>query len=191
MRRLLIQFANFLIRISQDSPWKYPPVYLTKDVVDTTARLVSSYGSSNNPHEGIVYWAGVVSPVAWVVTTAIAPEAKTTSGSYKTSVRANAYVVKSVNNLKLRILAQVHGHPTDWVDHSDGDNRGAFMPYDGFYSVILPWYGLRGMLPMEQCGIHRFEDGRFVRLVPNELRERFTVIPHSIDLRKTKLDHEQ
>jgi hypothetical protein len=186
MRRLR-KYITSLLNLGKRSvlSHEFPIVYLTDEVVKATAQLVASFGSSRNPHEGIVYWSGVPTSSTWVITTAIAPEAITTAGSYRTSVSANAYVVKSINELKLQMLAQVHGHPTDWVDHSEGDNRGAFMPYDGFYSIILPWYGRRGMLPLETCGIHRFEAGQFVRLNSDEVKQRFTVVPNSIDLRRT------
>lgn len=171
-------------------PWKkhvastHPAVFLTYEVAEETARLVASFGTSDEHHEGIVYWAGIRTPLACVVTSVLAPDATTTWGSYRTSIGANAYIVKAINDLKLQMLGQVHGHPTDWVDHSDGDNTGAFMPYDGFYSIILPWYGQRGMLPLETCGIHRFEDGFFPRLANDELQEKFTVVPTAVDLRK-------
>jgi hypothetical protein len=164
-------------------------VYLTYEVANETARLVASFGSASRPHEGIVYWAGIPTSSVWVITTVLAPEAETTPGSYRTSVSSNAYVVKTVNELNLQILAQVHGHPTDWVGHSDGDNRGAFMPYSGFYSVILPWYGQRGMLPIEKCGIHQFIDGQFVYFKDEEVRQRFTLVPGSVDLRGIKKAH--
>ena len=145
---------------------------------------MATFGSMKKPHEGIVYWAGFPSPSGWTVTTVITPKAETTPGSFRTSVRANAYVVRAVNALKLQVLAQVHGHPTDWVEHSDGDNRGAFMPYDGFYSIILPWYGRRGMTSLENCGVHQFKKGGFSCLEPEEVKRRFIVVPSSIDLRK-------
>jgi len=163
----------------------YPAVYLTYEMAETTARLVASFGSSRKPHEGIVYWAGIATSSSWVIVSVLTPEAETTPGSYRTTVRANAYVVKAVNEMKLQILAQVHGHPTDWVNHSLGDNIGAFMPYEGFYSVILPGYGLRGMLPIETCGFHRFEHGRFVYIEAGEVKKHFVVVPSSVDFRRT------
>ncbi len=184
MHGLIIDFKKIIARERRATSLKYPPVYLTHEVVEQTARLVASFGRRGRPHEGIIYWAGVPTTSVWVIMTALAPEAETTPGSYRTSVSANAFVVASVNDLKLQLLGQVHGHPKDWVDHSEGDNRGAFMPYDGFLSVILPWYGLRGMLPLEKCGIHRFENGRFVALDAPEVIERFVVVPSSVDLRR-------
>jgi hypothetical protein len=159
-------------------------VYLHQEVAQATAEIVASYGNSEEDHEGIAYWAGVVTDTAWVVTTVLAPEAITTRGSYNTTALANAHVISAVNKLHLQVLAQVHGHPGSWVGHSGGDNTGAFMPYTGFYSVILPFYGREGMLPLSKCGIHRFEDDGFSQLTTVEIERDFIVVPTAVDLRR-------
>ena len=155
-------------------------------VAQETAGFISSYGPATESHEGVVYWAGVPFDEAWVVTTVMAPKATTTVGSYTTSALANAMVVSRVNELRLQLLAQVHGHPHGWVGHSDGDNTGAFMPYEGFYSVVVPWYGSRGLLPLTTCGIHRYEGGSFVRLSDDEIEDRFVLLPTGVDLRRER-----
>jgi hypothetical protein len=165
-------------------PWVPPRVYVLQEVIEATATLLTSYRDPATQHEGIAYWAGVSAGDIWIVTTAIAPHAQTTRGSYRTSAVANAQVIAAVANRHLQVLAQVHGHPGDWVGHSDGDNHGAFMPYIGFYSIVVPRYGLQGLLPLASCGIHRFEQGQFVQLSAMEIDQVFTVIPTSIDLRK-------
>lgn len=159
-------------------------VYLPEHVAHETARLIMSYGSEPDRHEGIAYWAGVPTDDGWVITTVLAPEATTTAGSYNTSSVANAMIVDRVNTLHLQLLGQVHGHPSSWVGHSDGDNLGAFMPYEGFYSVVVPWYGSQGLLPLATCGIHQYRKGGFIRLSNTEIEKRFVLLPTSADLRK-------
>jgi hypothetical protein len=161
-----------------------PRIYLPEQVVQATAGFVASYGTAAEPHEGIVYWAGLATPEAWMVTTAIAPYAITTPGSYRTSAIRNAQVIQVVNLHHLQLLAQVHGHPEEWVGHSAGDDTGAFMPYPGFYSIVVPAYGRRGLLPLSYCGVHRYEGDRFVRLPQEEIADRFVLVPMAIDLRE-------
>lgn len=160
-----------------------PRIYLTKELAETTARQLASFCDSVKQHEGISYWAGVPTDTAWVITTILTPKAHTTQGSYQTSVVANAQVITCMNDYRVQILAQLHGHPEDWVDHSAGDNHGAFMPYTGFYSIVVPYYGLRGLLPLTQCGIHRFQGNKFIRLSATEVDQQFIIVPTSIDLR--------
>jgi hypothetical protein len=183
MRQSLSRLSTSLTRRQLTPPTSSPIVYLPEDVATSTAQLIASYGDSEVPHEGIAYWAGVSAQGVQVITTVLAPEATTTKGSYRTSVVANAMVIATANRLKLQILAQIHGHPRSRVDHSVGDDNGAFMPYTGFYSLVVPHYGRQGMLPLHMCGIHRYEDGGFVRLAPDETEHTFVLVPTSVDLR--------
>ena len=158
-------------------------IYLPESVAKATANSIASFGHAQEQHEGIAYWAGIPFSNGLVITSVIVPEAKTTYGAYHTSVAANARVVNMVNRYQLQLVAQVHGHPSSWVDHSEIDDIKAFMPYEGFYSIVLPWYGSRGMFPLNTCGIYRFEKGKFKKVVPTEIERTFLVLPVAIDLR--------
>ena len=191
MDRLLTWLRVRLCRPAPASPADGLPVaaprlYLPEDVAETTASLVATYGTLAEPHEGIAYWAGVVTPESWMVTTVIAPDAITTPGSYRTSAVGNAQVIQAINQHHLELLAQVHGHPGDWVGHSAGDDTGAFMPYLGFYSIVVPAYGRQGLLPLSRCGVHRYDGDRFVHLTQEEVADQFVLVPTTIDLREMK-----
>lgn len=162
-------------------------VIVPEPILEETSRLLLTFRDTISQHEGIVYWAGIARWNATVVTSVIVPQAETTHGSYATSAAANARVVRAANAGSLQILAQVHGHPGDWVGHSRGDDAGAFMPYDGFYSLVVPFYGRSGLLPLTQCGIHEYSQGKFVRLLEDEVCRRFLITPISIDLRRDQL----
>jgi proteasome lid subunit RPN8/RPN11 len=87
-------------------------------------------------------------------------------------------------NAQLELVGQIHSHPGSFVDHSDGDDDMALMPYDGFYSLVVPNYASIGMQPLTICGIHVFEQSRFRRLKDSEVAKRFRVVDHLADLRK-------
>lgn len=184
-----MKFVRSLLRLKrlprrpEPVPLSWPLVYVPRLITDETARLVASFGTREQPHEGIAYWAGIDTGAVLVVTTVVVPEATTTAGSYQTSIVANATMIRAVNASKLQVLAQVHGHPKDWVGHSEGDNDGAFMPYRGFYSIVLPHYGRRGMVPLGQCGFHRYDGQRFGQLRLDEVESHFFLTETSIDLR--------
>jgi hypothetical protein len=115
------------------------------------------------------------------------PNAKTTRGSFATSASDNARVVKKLVEHKLELYAQVHTHGSSSVEHSYGDIVGALMPYEGFLSIVVPHYGRNSMWPLYNCGVYRFEGGRFVRLSPNEIDETIKLVPSLIDLRERAL----
>lgn len=163
-------------------------IYLPTEVATATAHLLSSFCTASAQHEGIAYWAGVPTDTAWVVTTVIVPTAYTTPGSYQTTAVANAQVISKINHYHLQIVAQVHGHPGKWVEHSEGDGQGAFMPYTGFYSIVVPYYGNKGLLPLTSCGIHLFQGTHFLQLSSEEIKQQFVLVPECIDLRRQ--DHE-
>lgn len=184
MKWWLYRLLHPLAKEPQTQAISLPTVYLPLDVIKATAQLISNFGTPQEPHEGVAYWAGIPTEQAWVITTVLVPRAFTTPGSFNTSAVANAQVITKVNEFHLHLLAQIHGHPRDWVDHSTGDDRGAFMPYPGFYSVVVPFYGRQGLLPLSTCGIHRYESGCFRRLAMEEIERQFVTVPATLDLRR-------
>jgi hypothetical protein len=159
-------------------------VWVTAPVIEHTVSVLRSSGSPDELHEGVVYWAGRRFGSDTVVTTCIAPAARTTEGSFETSAQTNARAILYLGKVGLELIAQVHSHPGKFVDHSRGDDQRALMPYEGFLSVVVPLYGRYGVLPLTTCGVHVFERGRFRRLENSEVEESFRVIPEFSDLRR-------
>jgi proteasome lid subunit RPN8/RPN11 len=160
-----------------------PLVWIAAELLDRTAAVLHQSGDPRQAHEGVVYWAGRRAGNECFVTTLIAPSAQTTRGSFRTSSAANARVVIYLANAGLELLGQVHSHPGSLVDHSDGDDEDALMPYDGFYSLVVPNYASQGMRPLSMCGVHLFEKARFRRLANSEINARFRIVDGFSDLR--------
>jgi proteasome lid subunit RPN8/RPN11 len=154
-----------------------PLVRLHEAVLAPTVALLRASRGADGEHEGVVYWAGITHDLEWVITTVMIPEAVTTYGSFRTSAAANARIVALLAQTGLVLLGQVHSHPGAMVDHSDGDDRDALMPYENFLSVIVPHYGNTSLWPLDHCGVHRFEGGRFRRLTRGELADAFRLVP--------------
>ena len=158
-------------------------VYIHESVLSESRRVFRKTRSLYRRHESIVYWAGREDRDALVVTTCIAPNAKTTAGSFRTSASSNAHAISRTNELGLAILAQVHTHPGPCTEHSNGDSAGALMPYDGFYSLVIPGYGTRPLWPLTTAGVYVYLRGRFVRLGATEIQNVFRLLPALVDLR--------
>lgn len=133
--------------------------------------------------EKVAYWAGVKRDDVWVATTVIRPDAVLRRGSFHTTPAANAEVVAFIAKNGLALLAQVHTHPGTGVDHSEGDDRDAFMPTENYISIVVPKYCRDGMLPLERCGVHRYEQGVFRRIVGTELARSICVVPLTKDFK--------
>ena len=151
-------------------------------MVEATLHRLRSFWSDDERHEGIVYWAGIEAQSDWFITTAIRPYADTTWGSYKTSAFINAEVILAAHYHRLHLLGQVHSHPGGWVDHSPGDLEGAFMPFEGFLSIVVPHYAVQNLEVLDDCGVHRFEHGRFRQLAGHEVNELIRIIPVELSI---------
>jgi proteasome lid subunit RPN8/RPN11 len=161
-----------------------PPVtWVSAHLLDRTGEVLRQSGHRAQPHEGVVYWAGRRVGRETLVTTCVAPKARTTYGSFATTSRSNARVVMYLADHGLELLGQVHSHPGASVDHSDGDNERALMPYDGFLSIVVPRYARDGLRPLSSCGVHVFDISGFRRLSTADVEARFRVVDDFADLR--------
>lgn len=158
-------------------------VWVGLSVIERTVEVLQESGTSEERHEGVAYWAGRRLGADVIVTTCIVPAARTTWGSFQTSSQTNAKVVMYLASAGLELLGQVHSHPGAHVDHSDGDDERALMPYEGFLSIVVPHYARRGMRPLTRCGVHVFENGWFSRLNNHDVEGRIHVVEELADLR--------
>lgn len=169
--------------ILTDERLRGPRLWIPEPVISETEQLLRSYGGAED-HEGIVYWGGIEIPGGAVVLTALSPTAATTWGSFRTEADANADLVMTLCRHELSLVAQVHSHPGDWVDHSDGDDIGALVRFQGFWSFVVPRFARAGMQPLHKVGIHLFKDSAFRRLGREAVTARVRVLPAMIDLRE-------
>lgn len=180
---------RILGRDQQPDQQTYPTVLVPREVCEATCEGLRSHSPAHEDHEGVVYWAGMElgqSTPEWsFVTSCIVPEASTGPGHFEVSGLANMRVTEVVQEHDIGVLATVHSHPRSNTTHSGTDEDEAFFPYDGSYSIVVPQYASKGMLPLTSCGIYRFETDQFRRLGTSEVDEDFTVIsaPPYIDTR--------
>lgn len=158
-------------------------LYFAAGALKEVERLLRTYGTDEESHEGIVYLGGLEIGDRAVVTTALSPTARTSFGSFQTGTKANQAVVVALRALRLTLVGQVHSHPGRWVDHSDGDDAGALVRFEGYWSLVVPMFARDGMQPMHACGVHQFQQGMFRRLSDAAVEARIYVSPASLDLR--------
>lgn len=93
-------------------------------------------------HEGVAFLLGRTDGATALCVQAVRPKATTSPGSFHVSARDMARVIELAANLDLQVVGQVHTHPRD-AFHSDGDEDGANIRFDGFVSLVIPDYGAR------------------------------------------------
>jgi hypothetical protein len=156
---------------------------LPQMIVPEIAEMLRSYGNGE-AHEGVVYLGGAELAEQSVALVAIVPVATTTRGSFRTDASANTALVSRLATLELTLIGQVHSHPSNWVDHSDGDDEGALVRFQGYWSLVVRAFARGGLLPLTRCGIHLYDQGRFARLTDEAVAARVCVIPQVVDLRQ-------
>jgi len=177
------------VRKSQRSSKDKITYIIPRSVICDTERVLSEYAKIKPSNEGFVYWGGIIDGTIISISLVIAPETESSYGRVSTSNRSNFDVVKTLSANKVIEIAQVHSHPSDLVDHSEGDDEWASFKIEGLVSIVVPQYCKKGMLPLTDCGIHIYTNGDFIRLSKKYVTEHFKIINDSksgfIDLRRT------
>jgi len=103
--------------------------------------LVEALAPANRRcHEGVALLLGKIEDGVGVAAHAVRPDAVTTRGSFHIPASEMAKVVALATRLRFAIIAQVHTHPGE-AFHSEGDQEGANIRYNGFFSLVIPEYG--------------------------------------------------
>lgn len=119
-------------------------------------------------HEGIAYLLGLTNGISTVVVDAIRPESHTTIGSFSVSSVAMARVVRAASNAGLQVVGQIHTHPRA-AFHSDGDDDGARIAYDGYISIVVPNYG-RDLPSFRGAAVYFYRNNNFSPLGAKSLK---------------------
>jgi hypothetical protein len=152
-------------------------------VLDLLDRILPSFRGPEGLHEGIAFLCGLELGDATVFTTAVVPEADHGAGHVRCDEMQMLAVSSTARSLDLGVLAQVHSHPGALTEHSPGDDRMIYMPFEGMLSIVCPNYGQFGIRPLDSLGVHQFQYGRWILAERRSVAERVKIIPSGVDLR--------
>lgn len=140
-----------------------------------TEKVLREYGKKRPSNEGLVYWAGRKDDDIIRVELVIAPRTDSAARRVMTSPESNMKMIQVLDKHGMIHLGQVHSHPGSWVDHSDGDDEYAAFKINGLLSLVVPSYCKDGMMPIETCGVHRFEQDHFIRFTDEYVNDHFSI----------------
>jgi hypothetical protein len=164
-----------------------PVVFVTRTLLDRTGEILASFAEFSRS-EGVVYWFGFEWSGTSIVTTLVIPNADTKWGCVSTTPEANAEALSVVIHTPLVLLGQAHSHPSHKIRHSPVDDRETFARFDGAVSIVIPFFGQRGV-KLSRCGVHRHIDGAFRVIQPSKVRDHIRVLPGEADLRQRLNKH--
>src|SRR5437764_899322 len=138
IKRLKEWFSRRAIGISIIEDRLPPLVLMTRSCQLGIDRCLDQWRSWK--HEGICFLFGNTDGKTATCILAVRPNAQTTPGSFHVSASEMAKLVSIATDLRLQIVGQVHTHPMK-AAHSDGDEDGANIRFEGFISIVVPNYG--------------------------------------------------
>lgn len=142
-------------------------------IIDITEKILRDYSKGIVSTEGLVYWAGDKAENNIIVTTVIAPKARAYFARIETNHRANLDFVRELNKHKIIQIAQIHSHPGNFIGHSEGDDLWCAFKSEGLISIVVANYCHNGMIPLYDCGVHRFSNEVFSRLSKKYIEKHF------------------
>jgi len=105
------------------------------------SRLIEVLSASRaRDHEGVTYFIGQTNGAVTAVLASVNVLSRSAVGSFRVPANEMRRVVDAANNLGLQVVGQLHTHPEE-AFHSAGDAMGAQIKYDGYVSIVVPFYG--------------------------------------------------
>lgn len=147
-------------------------VFIEDSLVKETSLLLQKFGKAG--FEGLVLWLGAVNEAEAVVSKVITPPQtpiKSEHGvGYVVSGETLFALNRHLNESGLRLIAQVHSHPTH-AYHSEADDRYAIVTREGFFSLVVLDFAF-GPADISCWAIYRLMGGCWVEISSDE-RNRF------------------
>jgi hypothetical protein len=136
-------------------------VKIESHVVSSTLETLRAYGEQGL--EGLVLWLGEIVGEAACVSRAIVPEQEPITSESGVGYFVDGDTLFRLNRVLeqtgLRLIAQVHSHPTH-AYHSETDDRYAIVTAEGGLSFVVPNFG-RAPLDPTIWAIYRLTKGEW------------------------------
>ncbi len=150
-----------------------PTIIIPKRIIEETQKGLLSFSKGDEHYEGVVYWAGKEEKGSLIVSRVVVPRAAATPVSFRVEALENAGIIASLQKEGLLLIAQVHTHPSLDVGNRPAEEEMGFFPYEGLLSLVVPGYGLDGLLPLTDSGVYLYHEGGFLRLSDEQVEKHF------------------
>jgi hypothetical protein len=158
-----------------------PALFVPRNIVTATYEYFLPYWKAEV--ETACFWFGVDLGDYQVATTVAVAKLFQTQGNFRVDKDSMRRLSASLSQQGLVNLAQVHTHPSRWVEHSPFDDERAYSTRDGAMSLVWPEYGQSTNHGLEKVGIHEMRAGIWARLSVGEISERIRLVDSLADFR--------
>lgn len=167
-----------LRRRSVRYPGRDTTMYLPKFIWEQTLNEFRKYAVHDS--ECLVFWGGIIGAVSeQYVTSLLKIHHRPQGWRVQPTKKQMLSVVKTLHKRDEKLLAQVHSHPED-AFHSWGDDRFPISFFDGFFSIVVPHFGI-GIDSVTQCAVYQFCDV-FEQVKTEAIEEKIIVFDQLEDL---------
>lgn len=150
-------------------------VTVDPNVIDTTIQALRIFGRRHL--ECLVLWLGSVEPGRARVVRAFVPEQRSVADEdglgYFVSGETLFELNRALAETGLRLIAQVHSHPSA-AYHSAADDRYAIVTADGGFSLVVPNFGRAPAHPTNWA-VYRLSQGEWQELSTQEVQNLFEI----------------
>jgi hypothetical protein len=149
---------------------------LPPGLLEQTASVLQRFGAEGN--EGFLLWVGDIKGTVGRVRGSIVPPQNSIQSENGVGYFVTGDTLFAVNRYlsehRLRLLAQVHSHPTE-AYHSEADDAYAIVTAEGGFSVVVPYFG-RGPARIEDWAVYRLVGAHWTRLALHEVLDTFAAV---------------
>jgi hypothetical protein len=150
-------------------------ITVPRTVIEETLHNMRTVGAQGC--ELLVLWLGETRADSAVVQMAFVPKQKPITGEdgvgYFITGETLFHLNKGLAETGLRLIAQVHSHPTK-AFHSEADDRYAIVTFNGGFSLVVPNFG-RAPSDPAYWAVYRLQGQQWLGLSASEVRRVFTV----------------
>jgi hypothetical protein len=151
-------------------------VHLHRGALVETVRFLQEAGLQG--HEGLVLWLGQLEGTTASVQRALVPPQEPIRSEegvgYFVTAETLFALNRFLNEQRLRLIAQVHSHPTE-AYHSETDDRYAIVTNEGGFSLVVPCFARTEHSP-EGWAVYRLRGGCWRPLDSTLTRQVFQVV---------------
>jgi hypothetical protein len=166
--------------VKKRRPDRLSKVFFCEAVISPLEEHLRTTGLEHREEAGLI--AGyIIGSSIGIGTTVLLPYTENTSVACALPIDITMGCIETVNRTGQVVLAQVHTHPGRVCGHSCTDDKWAFSDCPGLFSLVVPCFGRFGIRNIFTDGVavyERLTNGKWYRLPPSEVRQRFFIVPN-------------
>ncbi len=149
--------------------------HLPRAVLEQTVDELRTFGRRGN--EGFALWLGTITADRARIEQCLVPQQNSIQSEDGVGYFIESQTLFAINRYlserQLRLIAQVHSHPTE-AYHSSTDDAYAVVTAEGGFSLVVPDFA-RGPASLATWAVYRLRQGRWTGLASREVERTFVL----------------